>query len=203
MMNWITNMLTKRPTYLIAGLGNVGRRYRNNRHNIGFMILDAFAEHHGASFTRVQNNALVTDFLQEAGKVLLVKPQTMMNDSGKSIAAMARYYRVPLEHILVILDDLDLPTGKLRMRPHGGSGGHRGMRSIINQLGSQDFPRLRVGIGRPPGVMDPADYVLQDFSSSEQDEMSVVIQEALDVLDRFLLEGIDLAMNLNNADEQA
>lgn len=203
MMNWIKNMLTKRPTYLIAGLGNAGRRYRNNRHNIGFQILDEYGECHGASFTRVQNKALVTDFLHDAGKVILVKPQTMMNNSGMSIAALVRYYRVPLENLLVIFDDLDLPTGKLRMRPHGGSGGHRGMRSIIDHLGSQDFPRLRVGIGRPPGVMDPADYVLQDFSSSEREEMAVVIHEAVDVLDRFLLEGIDLAMNQSNSDEQA
>jgi len=143
----------------------------------------------------------MTDFRHPAGKVILLKPQTMMNKSGLAVASLVRYYRVPLEQVLVIFDDLDLPTGKLRMRPHGGSGGHRGMRSIITQLGSEAFPRLRVGIGRPPGVMDPADYVLQDFSDAEKELMDVTIQEALDVIERFLQDGVDLAMNLSNSGE--
>lgn len=194
-------MVTNQPPYLIAGLGNPGRRYRQSRHNIGFQIVDAFAESHGERLLRVQNQALVAAFLHPAGKIILVKPQTMMNNSGRAVAALARFYHVPVEKLLVIFDDLDLPAGKLRMRPQGGSGGHRGMRSIISLLGSQDFPRLRVGIGRPPGVMDPADYVLQRFSPAEEEELPFLLRDACDAIEMFLSDGIEAAMTRYNNGE--
>lgn len=188
-------MHNDRSTFLIAGLGNAGRLYRGNRHNIGFQILDAFADEHDVGFSRVQHKALVSTFLHASGKVILAKPQTMMNDSGRSVAALVHYYRIPHEHLLVVFDDLDLPSGTLRMRPHGGSSGHRGMRSIITQLGSQDFPRLRVGIGRPPGRMLPRDYVLHDFDPQEQEILPEVLQSAVNAIRRFISDGIEQAMN--------
>jgi len=194
-------MVSNQLPYLIAGLGNPGRRYRLSRHNIGFKIIDAFAEQHGERLLRVQNQALVAIFHHPAGKIILVKPQTMMNNSGRAVAALARFYQIPFDNLLVVFDDLDLPAGKLRLRPQGGSGGHRGMRSIIELLGSQDFPRLRVGIGRPPGNMDPADYVLQRFSPAEEDLLPILLGDATDAIEMFLAEGIEAAMTRYNNGE--
>jgi PTH1 family peptidyl-tRNA hydrolase len=130
--------------------------------------------------------------------IILAKPRTFMNRSGYAVAALARFYRVPLRRVLVVYDDLDLPLGTTRMRPFGGSGGHRGMRSIINQLGGRDFPRLRIGIGRPPGRMDPADYVLQDFSVDERALAEKALDQAVAAIETWLSDGIDEAMSLHN-----
>jgi PTH1 family peptidyl-tRNA hydrolase len=121
-----------------------------------------------------------------------------MNRSGYAVAALARFYRVTLDRVLVVYDDLDLPIGATRMRPSGGSGGHRGMRSIVNQLGSRDFPRLRLGIGRPPGRMDPADYVLRDFSADEETLVEEALGQAVAAIETWLSDGIDQAMSLHN-----
>ena len=123
-----------------------------------------------------------------------------MNESGKSVASISRFYKIPLERLLVIYDELDLPSGSLRLRPKGGSGGHKGMRSIIERLGSQDFARLRVGIGRPPGRMDPADYVLQNFGADEVPIMDTVRAAACSAVECWLTEGVDSAMNQFNKD---
>jgi PTH1 family peptidyl-tRNA hydrolase len=130
--------------------------------------------------------------------VLLAKPCTFMNRSGFAVAALARFYRVPLDRMLVVYDDLDLSLGTMRMRPSGGSGGHRGMRSIINQLGGRDFARLRIGIGRPPGRMDPADYVLQDFSADEEPVVDAALEQGVAAIETWLRDGIDEAMTLHN-----
>ena len=196
-------MSSEQAPYLIAGLGNPGRRYRASRHNIGFLVVDAFAERKGESFSRLQNQALIATVRHPVGKIILAKPQTMMNNSGCAVASLVRYYRIPLEQVLVVFDDLDLPTGKLRLRPHGGAGGHRGMHSIIELLGSDDFPRLRLGIGRPPGVMDPADYVLQRFSREEETFLPVRIKDAVDAIELFLTDGIDAAMTQYNTVDSA
>lgn len=183
--------------FLIAGLGNPGREHSKNRHNIGFMVVDRLAAENGISLGKVQSKA-VTGSGRIAGKpVILAKPQTYMNRSGDSIGPLADYYRIPLENILVIYDELDLPFGALRMRQGGGSGGHNGMRSIINHLGA-DFPRMRLGIGRPPGRMEPADYVLRDFRGQEVEVADVLIEEAVWAVDTYLREGIDLAMTRHN-----
>jgi len=191
---------TSRPSpLLIIGLGNPGRGYRRNRHNIGFQVLDALAESVDARFTRMQANALVTDARLEGIRVILAKPQTFMNNAGQSVGSLARFFRLPPEQILAVYDDLDLPLGALRLRPGGGTGGHRGLGSIVDHLGLDDFPRLRFGIGRPPGAMDPADYVLQDFGRGDEELVSSNVVRAVACIRSFALEGIQAAMTRFNA----
>jgi len=184
--------------WLIAGLGNPGRSFRENRHNAGFMVLDRAAKRWAVEFTKTQNQALMAELRLEGEKLLLAKPQTMMNLSGRAVAPLARFYRVPVTQLVVVYDELDLPLGSLRLRPFGGTGGHRGMASIVQELGSDAFPRLRVGIGRPPGRMDPADYVLQDFSDGEENRFSDTAELAVDCLALLVKEGIEAAMTRFN-----
>lgn len=153
---------------LIVGLGNPGPRYGRNRHNVGFRLVDELAQAHGLTGARTEHRAQTLHGLIREWRVILAKPQTWMNDSGQAVGPLARFYKIPPEHLLVVFDDLDLPLGVVRFRPEGSSGGHRGLQSIIQQLGTSAFPRLKVGIGRPPGRMDPADYVLQDFAQEEE-----------------------------------
>lgn len=184
--------------YLIVGLGNPGVRYARNRHNVGARCVSRLAAVHGLAFARRQKNARVAQGTIGGCPVLLAIPQTFMNESGRAVAPLARFYRVPTENLLVIYDDLDLPPGSLRLRPEGSSGGHRGMRSVIEHLGTQAFPRLRIGIGRPPGQMDPADYVLQDFSSEEDAIIEEAIERAVAAIQTWLTEGLEKAMSLYN-----
>ena len=151
-------------TFLIVGLGNPGREYRETRHNVGFMLLDRLAEKLNARFTRLQSRALVanvpyTPSKAGAGKcrIILAKPQTFMNLSGQSVRGLIHFYKLPLTNLLVAHDDLDLPPGTIRIRPDGGSAGQKGMTSILERLGTDDFARLRLGIGRPPGQMQATD----------------------------------------------
>jgi PTH1 family peptidyl-tRNA hydrolase len=191
--------LNRPSPLLIVGLGNPGRQYRANRHNVGFMVVEALAASLGTSFRRMQAKALVTEARLEGVRLILAKPQTYMNNAGQSVGSLARFFRLPAEQILVIYDDLDLPPGALRLRPAGGTGGHRGMGSIVEHLGLEDFPRLRFGIGRPPGAMDPADFVLQDFSRGEQDLAAAAVDRAVECVRTFALEGIQTAMTRFNA----
>ncbi len=186
------------PIYLIAGLGNPGPEYADNRHNVGFRCLDRLAQTHRLAFRRRQKRAQVTSGRIQGHRVVLVKPQTFMNKSGESVARLAQFYKVDLERLMVVYDDLDLLPGTIRLRPSGGSGGHRGVRSIIHQLGSQEVPRLRIGIGRPPGRMDPADYVLQDVSGEEAILFDRVLDRAVDAIEIWLDEGIRRAMDEHN-----
>ncbi len=183
---------------LIVGLGNPGREYADNRHNAGFQCIDRLAEAHGLSFTRRQARARVARGEVNGHRVLLVKPQTFMNASGEAVGQLARFYKIAPADVLVLYDDLDLPLGKIRLRPGGGSGGHRGMRSVIQHLGTEDFPRLRLGIGRPPGAMDAVDYVLSDFTADERAEMELAFEQAIAAIECFLAVGIDAAMNAFN-----
>jgi len=153
--------------FLIVGLGNPGPRYTHNRHNIGFQIVNALALAHRLSFTRVEHRAQTAHGTIAARRVILAKPQTWMNESGKAVVPLSHFYKIDPARMLVVYDDLDIPLGDLRYRPEGSSGGHKGVQSIMQLLGTQALPRLRVGIGRPPGQMDPAAYVLQDFSATE------------------------------------
>ncbi len=184
--------------YMIVGLGNPGREYRETRHNIGFMVIDAFASKHEIKLTKVQNKAIVGIGRAVDKKVILVKPQTYMNLSGQAVAALVRFYKVPLENLIVAHDDVDLPFDTIRMRPGGGSAGQKGVNSIIERLGSQEFPRLRMGVGRPPGQMDAAAYVLQTFQKDERDLLPEFLDRAVEALDCFLGNDLDTAMNRFN-----
>jgi len=184
--------------FLFVGLGNPGRRYRLNRHNIGFMVLDALAKEIGVSFTRHQAQALITDGRLEGARLALAKPQTFMNLAGPSAAGMARFYRIPSSSIVVVFDDLDLDPGMIRLRSSGGSGGHRGMESVIAAMGEDSIPRLRLGIGRPPGRMDPADYVLEDFGEQELEPIQAGIDRAVACLHEFVRNGVEHAMTKFN-----
>lgn len=184
--------------YLIVGLGNPGRQYRHNRHNVGFMVLDRLAGRLGTSFARLESKALVTKAEYEGRRLVLAKPQTYMNLSGTATGSLVRFYKVPLENLLVVYDDVDLPFESLRLRPGGGSAGQKGMVSIIERLGTDDFSRLRLGIGRPPGRMDAADYVLQEFSSQEVQALTETLDRAVDAILSFVAFGLTTAMNQYN-----
>ena len=186
-------------TFLIIGLGNPGREYKDNRHNVGFMLIDRLAVRLDARMTRLQSRALVSSIQFEEHKLILAKPQTYMNLSGDSAQGLARFYKVPLAQVLVAHDDLDLPFGSIRLRPGGGPGGQKGVDSAIKRLGTKEFPRLRIGIGRPPGRMDPAAYVLQDFPAADMIVLSEMLDRAAEATFTFIREGIQAAMNKFNA----
>ena len=184
--------------YLIVGLGNPGKQYAFNRHNVGFMLVSRLAERLGEKFNRMEGRAMLAKALYQEQRLILVKPQTFMNASGNPVRSLLRYYKIPTEHLLVAYDDVDLPLETLRLRTEGGSGGQKGMQSIISQLGTEAFCRLRVGIGRPPGRMEAADYVLQDFTKSEQALLDPTLDRAVDAVLTFVTLGIDQAMNQFN-----
>ena len=177
---------------LVVGLGNPGPRYARNRHNIGFQIVEGLAAAHGLTFTKTEHKAETAHGRIDGQRVVLAKPQTWMNDSGQSVAPLARFYKIEPEDLLVVYDDLDIPLDTVRFRDAGSSGGHRGVQSIINQLGTDGFPRLRIGIGRPPGRMDPAAYVLQDFSTDEEPLLWEVQRTARRLIEEWILNEPDL-----------
>ncbi|KAG0492772.1 hypothetical protein HPP92_006170 [Vanilla planifolia] len=163
--------------WLLVGLGNPGKTYQGTRHNVGFEMLDAIAEAEGISVSSIRFKALIGKGHIGDVPVMLAKPQTFMNASGESVGSLVSYFNIPLNQLLLMYDDLDLPFGKLRLLPKGGHGGQNGMRSVINHLkGSRDFPRLRIGIGRPPGKMDPSSFVLKPFTKGEREEMDFTLQ---------------------------
>jgi len=184
--------------FLIVGLGNPGREYKETRHNAGFMVVDRLCQKWGVKPNRLQSHALIAQTLVGEQRVILAKPQTFMNLSGQSVAPLARFYKVENNNLLVVHDDLDLPLGTLRLRPGGGSAGQKGLSSTIQLLGTQEFCRLRVGIGRPPGRMDAADYVLQSFSAGEKETMQFVLAKAEEAVLVYLEQGIVKAMNQFN-----
>lgn len=185
--------------YLIVGLGNPGREYRANRHNAGFMLLDRLVERHKwMAFTKRQGKALITTATLGQSALVLAKPQTFMNLSGEAVSPLLRFYDLPLGRLLVIVDEIDLPLGTLRLRPDGGSAGHNGMRSIIEQLGTETFPRLRLGVGRPSGVKAAAGYVLKDFRGEDLESMNLTLDKAADTVECFVRDGIITAMNRFN-----
>jgi len=185
-------------TYLLIGLGNPGREYKDTRHNIGFMLIDRLAVRLNARGMKLQSKAIVTSGLYEERKLILAKPQTYMNLSGQSAQGLLHFYKIPPENLMVAHDDLDIPLGTIRIRPSGGAGGQRGMASTIERLGTKDFPRLRLGIGRPPGRMDAAAYVLQDFSRADLLIVSETLDRAANAVLTFVTEGLNAAMNKFN-----
>ncbi len=185
-------------TFLLIGLGNPGREYKDTRHNIGFMLIDRLAVRLNAQKLKVQSKAIVTDVMYQDRKLILAKPQTYMNLSGQSVQGLFKFYKIPVENLIVAHDDMDIPFGTIRIRPGGGPGGQRGMASTIEHLGTKEFPRLRLGIGRPPGRMDPAAYVLQEFSKEEQKILPEMLNRAADAALTFVMEGLNKAMNKYN-----
>lgn len=188
----------QRNLILLVGLGNPGPEYKNNRHNIGFMVVEEIAIRLGEKFSRVQSEALITKGFHEGHPIILAKPRTFMNLSGRAVASMMRFYKLPFENLLVIYDEVDLPSESIRFRSEGSSAGHKGMRSIIENLGTQSFSRLRIGIGRPPGRKSTPKHVLQNFSKNEQIELPFTISRAADASLAFVNHGIEYAMNNYN-----
>jgi PTH1 family peptidyl-tRNA hydrolase len=182
-------------TFLIIGLGNPGREYRDTRHNFGFMMIDRIAVRLNAQGMKVRSKAIVMDARHEDKKLILAKPQTFMNLSGQSVQGLAHFYKVPPANLMILSDDLDIPFGTIRIRASGGPGGQRGLGSILEKLGTKDVPRLRIGIGRPPGRMDPAAYVLQNFSRNEIKEVSGILDRGSDAVFAFVDHGLNKAMN--------
>jgi len=184
---------------LVVGLGNPGAQYARSRHNVGFRVVDALARAHGLSFARDKEARahVATGRIGDA-RVILAKPQTYMNLSGRTAGRLLRAHSLPIECLLVVYDDLDLPLGRLRLRGEGGSGGHKGMRSIQEVVGTQAFPRLRVGIDRPPAGVDPADYVLQPFDVPDRPLLDAVIDRAVSAVECWLAEGMTAAMDRFN-----
>lgn len=184
---------------LIVGLGNPGPEYAETRHNSGFMVVAELARRQGVCPSRLLQQALVGEGRIGNFRVVLAQPQTYMNRSGVAVAGLRRFFRVELQELLVVYDDLDLPLGKIRLRLQGGSGGHRGMRSIIEALGSEDFPRLKVGIGRPQEKREVVAYVLSRFSAAEEGIVSQVIAAAAEGIERWIREGPEAAMQWINS----
>ena len=175
---------------IVVGLGNPGKEYQNHRHNLGFQVVDALGAAIGISFAKEQKKFLSGEGLFEGKKVFLIKPVTWMNLSGEAVVPLLHYYKVGLENLIVLHDDLDLSLGQIRWTGSSGPGGHNGVRSIIELLGSQDFVRLRLGVGRPPQGMDPADYVLQPFDKEELEAVDKLQKNAVESLQEFLKNGL-------------
>lgn len=190
----------RQDPFLIVGLGNPGIKYRETRHNFGFMVLDALAEELNIPLKKLKYKAMIGEGRLNDAKLILARPLTYMNNSGDAVWQLAKFFKVPHDHIMVAHDDLDLPLGVLRLRPGGGASGQRGVASIIQKLGTQDFPRVRLGISRPPGQMDPVDYVLEKFLPNEKTLRDIVIKEAVSAIQVFVREGLNAAMNRYNGD---
>jgi len=181
--------------FLIVGLGNPGKQYEDNRHNVGFMVADVLTERWHIELKRKRKNALTGEGVFADHAVILAKPQTFMNNSGLSVGPLQRLYGVQAENLLIIYDDLDLPFGRIRLRASGGAAGHHGMESIIEKVSTRDFPRLRVGIGRPKHEGEEViDFVLKSFQSSDKKKLEVVLNQAADAVEMVLRSGIEIAM---------
>lgn len=184
--------------YIIAGLGNPTKEYEKTRHNAGFDAIDVLAEKHGIQITERKHKAFCGTGFIGGERVLLAKPQTFMNASGESLREAADFYKIRPEQVIVIYDDISLRVGQLRIRTKGSAGGHNGIKSIISHLGSQDFPRIKIGVGAKPDRMDLADYVLSRFSQTDRQMMEDAFQDAADAVEFMLADGADAAMNRYN-----
>ncbi|MCP2259012.1 peptidyl-tRNA hydrolase, PTH1 family [Streptoalloteichus tenebrarius] len=180
---------------LVVGLGNPGPAYAGNRHNAGFMVLDELAARMGGRFKAHRSGAEVVEGRLAGRRAVLVKPRSFMNVSGGPVVGAARFYKVAPSSLVVVHDELDIDFGAVRIKLGGGEGGHNGLRSISKSLGAKDYYRVRFGIGRPPGRMDPADYVLRDFSTVERKELPFVIDRCADAVESLLTDGIEVAQN--------
>ncbi|MFE1592576.1 aminoacyl-tRNA hydrolase [Nocardia sp. NPDC058705] len=181
---------------LVVGLGNPGPEYERTRHNVGFLVADVLAERVGGRFAVHKKSG--ADLLQarlDGRQILIAKPRTYMNLSGRPVAALAKFFSVPVDQVIVVHDELDLPFGTLKLKQGGGEGGHNGLRSISQALTTKEYLRTRIGIGRPPGRQDPADYVLKAFSGPERKEVPVIVEQAADAVELLLKVGLEAAQN--------
>lgn len=184
--------------FLIVGLGNPGPRYAATRHNAGFVVVDLLAERIGGRFKAHKGRADILEARIAGIPAVLAKPRSYMNESGGPVVSVARFYKVPIERIVVVHDDLDLDYGTLRLKRGGGDGGHNGLRSATAALGSKEYLRVRFGIGRPPGRQDPADFVLREFSSTERKDLPLHVDRAADAVEALLAHGLVAAQNAYN-----
>ncbi|RMI34861.1 aminoacyl-tRNA hydrolase [Nocardia stercoris] len=181
---------------LVVGLGNPGPEYERTRHNVGFLVADALAERVGGRFTvHKKSGADLLEARLDGRKVLLAKPRTYMNLSGRPVAALAKFFSIPATEVIVVHDELDLPFGAVRLKQGGGEGGHNGLRSISSALTTKDYLRVRFGIGRPPGRQDPADFVLKPFAAPERKEVPVIVEQTADAVELLLRVGLEAAQN--------
>ena len=185
--------------YLIAGLGNPSKNYEGTRHKIGFTMIDAIGEKFGIDVTTKKHKALVGRGIIDGMRVILAKPQTYMNLSGESIREIADFYKIEPENIIIIYDDISLDVGRLRIRKKGSAGGHNGIKNIIAHLGTQEFPRIKVGIGNKPEGWDLADYVLSKYSKAEQEALKEASDDVIGAVRLMIMDDIDAAMNRYNA----
>ena len=189
--------------YLIVGLGNPGQKYEHTRHNVGFDVLDTLARRQGVTITREKDQALIGETFIGLERVLLCKPQTFMNLSGLAVGELVRYFHIPLENVLVIYDDTDLPQGHIRIRKNGSAGTHNGMRSIVQELGSEAFPRLRIGIGERREGYELADWVLGHYiTQEEKDNAQAAFATAAEAVEEYITKGIESAMCRFNTKKQ-
>lgn len=185
---------------LVIGLGNPGPQYAKTRHNVGFMVADLLAARIGAPFTvHKKSGAEIVTGRLGGRPVVLAKPRTYMNESGRHVGPLAKFYSVPPGDVIVLHDELDITFGKIRLKLGGGEGGHNGLRSLVNALGTKDFQRVRIGIGRPPGRKDPAAFVLEPFNATERDEVPTICEQAADATELLLELGVEPAQNLVHA----
>jgi PTH1 family peptidyl-tRNA hydrolase len=180
---------------LIVGLGNPGPSYAGNRHNVGFMVLDELARRVGGRFTSHKAGADLLEGRLAGLRVIMARPRSFMNISGPAVAGTARYFKIPATDVVVVHDDLDLDYGVLKLKRGGGEGGHNGLRSISACLGSKDYLRVRFGIGRPPGRMDPADFVLRDFSPVQRRELDLLVDRCADAVEQLIAQGLAATQN--------
>lgn len=179
-------------TWLVVGLGNPGPRYESTRHNVGQMVLDEIASRRGETFRAHKANArIVETWLRPGGpKLVLAKPNTFMNVSGGPVAGLAQFYGIDADHVVVIHDELDIPFDTIKLKIGGGHGGHNGVRDVAKALDTPEFARVRVGVGRPPGRQDPADWVLNPFSTAERKELPLMVADAADAVELIVGEGL-------------
>jgi PTH1 family peptidyl-tRNA hydrolase len=185
---------------LVVGLGNPGPAYVGNRHNVGFLVADELADRAGGGrFKSHKSGADVLECRLAGRRVVLAKPRSFMNLSGGPVAGLVRFFKIPADAVVVVHDELDIPFDTVRLKQGGGDNGHNGLRSITKSLATKDYYRVRVGIGRPPGRMDPADFVLRDFSSTERKDLALVIDKAADATEALLSQGLENAQNAFHA----